>query len=135
MPHLELFLVAEDVAIDQQTNRISVFNVLDTIDIPRAPVTIPKCCALAIWSKDDGDDDRDFQSTVTITLADGRTHRQETNFRMTTPRHRIVNRIVGLPVLAAGEIRFELLLNGAHVAWHELRVELLPADAAPAVRH
>lgn len=112
MAHLEYFLVAEDVSVDQTTNRLSLFNTLEEFQTPGFPLLISKCCAVALWQKEPDDEGRDFQCVLRIILPTGQTHQLETNFRMANPRHRIINRIQGLPILAAGELRFDLLLNG-----------------------
>lgn len=131
MPSLEYFLVAEDLAVDQTTNRLSLFNVLDSFQAARFPLLIPKCAAVALWKKEAADEGRDFQSVVRITTSTGETHQVETNFRMTTQRHRIMNRLQGMAIRAAGDLRFELLLNGEHTASHVVLVEARPLEELP----
>jgi hypothetical protein len=135
VPRLEYFLVAEDVSIDQATNRISLFNVLDAIRSP-FPLLIWKCCAVALWQQEPGDEGRDFQSVVRVTAPNGQIHQLETNFRLSRPRHRIINRLQGVPIHAAGELRFELLLNGQHAAFHVVQIEAPPpAEETPPLTH
>jgi hypothetical protein len=54
---------------------------------------------------------------------------------MTSARHRIVNRIHGLPVTAEGEVQFELLLNGQHVASHAITITVQPPEETTGVTH
>jgi hypothetical protein len=131
---LEFFLVAEDVAVDQTTNRLSLFNIMEGFQT-RFPLNIAKCVAVALWNKEPEDEGRDLQCALRITTPNGRTHQIDTNFRMTNSRHRIINRIQGIPVLAPGDLRFELLLNGQHAASHVVAIEDRPPDEAADVTH
>lgn len=136
MAHLEYFLVAEDVVVDQTTNRLSLFNTLEGFKAPGLPLLIPKVCAVSLWRKEPDDEGRDLQSVLRITLPTGQTHQIESNFRMTNARHRIINRIQGLPITVAGELRFELLINGQHAASHVVSIEAPPPpEEAPGVTH
>ena len=47
MAELEYFLVAESVSVDQLTNRISLFNVVEQVAASKFPVTIPQIVAVA----------------------------------------------------------------------------------------
>lgn len=124
MPKLECFLVAESVSIDQTTNEASVFNILEHFRIPEFPTVLPKCAAFSLWRKEPGDEDRDWQALLEITLPDGSTPQFSLNFRFTaSPRHRLTQRFLGLPLRREGELRFELRLNGEHVAEHLVTVE------------
>jgi hypothetical protein len=116
--------------VDQATNRLSLFNVLETVQAPRFPMLVLKCMAVALWRRDAGDEERDFQSMLRITLPGGAVHQIETNFRIRRTRHRIVNRLSGLPIPEAGDVHFELLLNGQHAASHIINAELQPAAQA-----
>ncbi len=61
MPKLEYFLVAESVSVDQQTNRISFFNVVEQVNVPVFPFTIPQIVAVASWNTEEGDAKRTFR--------------------------------------------------------------------------
>lgn len=123
MARLEFFVVAEDVSIDQSTNQVSVFSILEEVKMPGFPGRVNKCIAFALWRREPGDEERDFQMTLRVTLPTGQDYRLETNFRMSRPRHRILNRLSSLPLPGEGELRFEVLLNGVHAAEHVVTVE------------
>jgi hypothetical protein len=135
MASLEYFLVAEDVSIDQVTNQLSLFNVFEGFRTPRFPLIVPKCAAVSLWRKEPADEGRDFQCVLRVTLPDGQNHQSESNFRMTNERQRIVTRLQGVPISMAGELRFELLLNGQHAASHLVIIEHQPPEDAPAITH
>jgi hypothetical protein len=79
---------------------------------------IPTAVAVSFWNIEEGDEGRDFQAVVRITTPSGASNESTTNFRMVRPRHRVMNQILGIPVDGTGNVRFELLLNGRHVAEH-----------------
>jgi hypothetical protein len=128
MARLEYFLVAEDVSIDQTTNRISVFNIFEEFQTGGFPLLVSKCVAVALWEKESSDEGRDFQTSLRVTAPNDQHYRVDTNFRLVNERHRIVNRIRGIPISAVGEVRFELLLNGEHKASHTIAVRLRPTS-------
>jgi hypothetical protein len=130
LPSLEYFIVAEDTAVDQPTNRLSVFNTIEGIKAPGFPLLIAKCSVIALWKKETDDEGRDFQTVLRVTPPAGPPYQVETNFRMNNSRHRIINRIQGLAILAPGEIRFELSLNGQPIASRIVAVEAATPQAA-----
>lgn len=122
MAKLEYFVVSQSVAVDQQTNRTSIFNVLETISAPKFPVNMDEATATALWRREPGDDGKDFQVLVRVSGALVKPLESAANFRMEQSRHRIVVTILGLPIASPGDVKFELLLNGQHVAEHILTV-------------
>jgi hypothetical protein len=116
MPTLEYFLVAESISVDQFSNRISLFNVVEYAN-PKVGM-IPSAVAVSFWNIADGDEGKDFQVVLRVITAGGTTRDASTNFRMVRPRHRIMQHLVGIPVEKEGEVKFEILLNGNHVASH-----------------
>ncbi len=140
MARLEYFLVCESMSTDQETNRVSLFNVLEDIRFASpgemaAPsvqsVPVPQFVAVACWNQEPGDEGQDFQMTVRLHLP-GQAGQDENefslNFKMDKPRHRLALRFQGLPKLQPGQLKFELLLSGKHVAWHTVNVH--PAEPA-----
>ena len=49
MASLEYFLVAESLSLDQATNRISIFNVLEIVAAPELPV-VQQTIAISSWN-------------------------------------------------------------------------------------
>jgi hypothetical protein len=133
MAHMEFFVVSEDVSIDQQTNRLSLFNVLEQLAMPNFPF-MASAVAVSLWVAEDGDDGRDFQCMLRVFLPDGNSRDFTTNFTFRGRRHRVIQRILGFTINEPGMLRFEVLLNGEHKASHKvdvLRIDLseLPPTA------
>jgi hypothetical protein len=136
MARLEFFVVSEEVSIDQTTNQTSVFSILEQVKAAGFPLLIFKCAATALWCREPGDEERDLQTVLRITPPGGEPRDFATNFRLNHARHRIVQRIQGLPIARAGELRFEVLLNGEHKASHVVTVEQeRPLDVVAETTH
>ena len=122
MPKLEYFVVADSVSIDQSTNEVSVFNIWEEINTDDLPTIVPRGAAITLWNAEPGDAGRDFQSMLVIRLPDGAVLQSPANFTMSTPRHRVTQRFVALPVTTEGEIVFSVMLNGELKATHTVSV-------------
>lgn len=125
MARLEFFVVSNSVAIDQTTNSASVFEILEATMTPGFPLIIPRCVAMSLWRREAGDEGLDFQLLLRVTTPDGEIHELPSNFRMSEARHRMMQRIQGLTLRAAGELRFEVILNGKHAADHIVDISLI----------
>jgi hypothetical protein len=127
MPKLEYFVVSQSISIDQDLNQVSVFSILEEVSIPKSgPAFIPQVVALSSWILEPEDEGQDFQVTLEV-ISPGAEAPEETqkfsvNFTGSKKRHRIYNRILGLPVQQIGDVVFRLLLNGDHKASHTLTV-------------
>jgi hypothetical protein len=135
MPKLEYFLVCESMCTDQETNRVSLFNVLEDLQVlppntvPRQQLVVPYFAAVSCWNREPGDEDIDFQAILRIHPPTEEPKDFSMNFRMERPRYRLSLRFQGMPKLEPGVLKFELLLNGQHVAWHTVNV--FPAEPEP----
>lgn len=136
MPKLEYFLICESMCTEQETNRVSLFNVLEDLQVlppgtaPGGPI-VPHFVAVSCWNREPGDDDKDFQAILRIHPPSEHEDPKDfsMNFKMERPRYRLSLRFQGMPKLEPGLLKFELLLNGKHVAWHTVNV--FPASPAP----
>lgn len=124
MARLEYFLVAESVSVDQQTNRISFFNVVEQVEAKEFPATIAQIIAVAAWNAEEGDDNEDFQAAVRITSPGGEQKNFQHNFRMPAKRSRVILTFQGIMLNSAGELLLDLSLNGKHAAKHSIEVKL-----------
>ena len=131
MARLEFFVVSRSVSIDQATNFASVLEILEVIQTSSFPAIIPQCVAMSLWRQEPGDEDRDYQLTLRITTPSDITHEMQSNFRLTSPRHRVIQRIHGMHIEREGQLRFEAILNGDHAAEHI--IDIWPGEAVDTV--
>jgi hypothetical protein len=131
MPQLEYFLVAESAAVDQMTNRVSIFNVMEDLPAAQLPSIIPHLAVVAAWNFTPAEVGAEFQVHLRIVSPGAEPRDQYSHFRATRRRQRVFNVIVGLPVATQGDIVFTIALNGQHQATHTMSVVLVDA-ARPA---
>lgn len=125
MPKLEYFLVAESISTDKDRNLVSVFHVLEDIACP-IPCAIPQMVAISSWILQPEDENRDFQVGFEVVLPGPEASQEKKNFSLNFTakgsRQRAYFRFVGIPIDNAGNVVFNLLLNGEHKASHILTV-------------
>ncbi len=130
MPKLEYFLLCESVSVDQDTNRISLFNVLEDFQIasPDTNGKTPLCffgqfVAVALFNREPDDGEKDFEACLRFNLPDDKHSEHRIAFRMDRNRQRLLLRFVGMPpVDKDGVLRFELLLDGTRCASHTVHL-------------
>lgn len=128
MARLEFFIVSEDMSIDQFTNRLSLFNILEELAIPALPFVLPSAIAVSLWMMEAGDDELDFQCLLRVTMPNDTQLEFTTNFKTSSRRHRVIQTIQGVTLNNPGVLRFEVLLNGKHAASHEVDVSMIRVD-------
>jgi len=122
MARLEFFVVAESVSIDQLTNKLSVFNVLEEVREEEFPTTLLGCVVVSLWNAEPGDEERDFQIQLEMVAPDGQTRPFEQNLRIPRRRTRSILQLRGIPVPCAGELVFRISLNNEYKASHVVHV-------------
>lgn len=110
---------------DATWNSVSLFNVVEDIQplhSGAAGQPLAQMVAVSSWNREPGDEDVDFQMILRIHPPGAEPRDFPMNFRMVGPRQRLTLRMQGAPPLAPGLLRFELLLNGKHIAEHSITV-------------
>lgn len=119
MPRLEYFLIAESVSVDQHTNRVSLFHVLDLVELPSFPDIVPQLVVVSVW--DTPHDER--QSPVALDLWIHPPSGPPIKYDMTleasdSPRRRAFMILQYFEFTLPGDWRFEIKLNDQHKAEH-----------------
>jgi len=129
MPRLLLFLPSESVSIDQQTNRLSVFHVLEQINLPQFPATLRELFIVTLWQRNRNEQPTDsFFQTIDLRDPDGTalSEPRRVQFQLTKKRHRLVSIVNNLQIHRAGQ--HELRLYAQPQGETELRDEFLAAS-------
>lgn len=125
MPKLEYFLVCESVSIDKDTNRVSLFHVVEEfrpVQATENALVVTQLVAVCCWYEESGDAERDFQAVLRLRTPDGKERDFPMNFQMKSRRQRLLFQLQGVPPLSAGELTFEVWLNGKREAGHIVTV-------------
>jgi len=124
-PRLEFFLVAESYSVDQETNRLSIFDVLVNIVSSGKVAMLNRVAAICEWIIPTACIDKDYLAMLRVVSPSGKcTEELKLAFTGKASRHRLYLRILGARFETAGRWVFELLLDGEHVASHEVDVQL-----------
>jgi hypothetical protein len=126
MPDLEYLLVAESASVDQQTNRLSVFNMIEEFHAQGFPSLVPQLVVITLWSRLPGDEDKDFQQIIRLSLPGGESKEFPRNFTMKNVRLRMFFGFQGAKLAQPGEFRVEVLLAGKSRATRVIPVTLNP---------
>jgi len=128
MARLEYFIVCESTSVDAETNRISLFHVLEDVFPEIIPGVLPRIEAVSLWNLEAEDAVRDFQVALRINLpgvAVGPTF--EMNLTRGRRRYRAALAIENIPLERVGPLLFEVLLNGNHIAGHTVTIHEMGA--------
>lgn len=132
MARLEFFVVAESAAVDRFTNRLSIFDILETITVDQEfPVVMPRAVAVTLWDTVSDERETDLQALLRIRYPDGTQEEHAANFTVRHDRHRVLQRIDGITLKTEGELRFEVLLNATYIAGHVVSVVRNEASPQP----
>jgi hypothetical protein len=126
MPHVEFLVAAEGHSVDQQSNALSIFNILEKIQGASGGAgLLPRVEVITVFVRDDGDEGRDFQALLQVHTRASQIGRGfPMNFQMSAERHRLFHVIYGLPIPAdAGFLRFDVQVNGERVGSYQVDVE------------
>ncbi len=126
MPTLEFFVVAESFSIDRQSNRLSIFNIVETLAAEEFPVVLPSMVVITCLNLTDDELGEDFQVLLNVRSGGGDSPLGgpfPTNFKARSRRHRIIQSFQGVPFNDPGDIMFKQSLNGQHLATHLLEVK------------
>ena len=123
MPSLEYFLVADSVSVDQFTNTVSVFHVIEQIRAPKFPVHIPRFACVSSLNIEEEGFGKDYQLTVNIKNPSGKEGEpNRINFTAEKRRQRFIAHLVNFKIDGPGQLLFELLLNEDRIASHTIDI-------------
>ena len=124
MPKLEYFLVSESVSVDQGTNRVSLFNILEEVTANKFPVDIPQVVVTSAWNREIGDEDIDYQVKVRISLPGEEEPKDfPMNVKIESKRCRIFHGFEHLRIRQPGELKFKVFINDKYTASHTVSIQ------------
>ena len=118
-------------SVDQETNLVSIFNVLEDLHLAQTPkigetkpaYILNQFVAVAVFNREPNEDEKEFEACLKYNLPDGTHKEHRIRFKMERNRHRVVMRFVGMPPVAKdGLLRFDLSVDGEHKGTHTIRL-------------
>jgi|SRR5579864_5169794 len=146
MPALVAFLGCEKVVVDQDSHTISVFSVIQDLNIPLPPggANIPHgamaqfpWAGLTLWEMVPEDKGKAFEQKAQLTM-EGETlvESDPASFEMAKPSYRVIHRFLGFPIWRSGRCVLRLLLREVgqpewrEIATYPIRVHHVAAGAS-----
>jgi hypothetical protein len=113
---VQFSVCAQSIAIDQLTSRLSIFNVLDQINLPAFPVFIPELTFVALVRREQERDDEQFKCHLTVTQQGRQAAEADSPIGFFNASvARLIFNFSGLAIHTPGEISFNLTLPGEEI--------------------
>ncbi len=113
MPRLLLLAASLSTAVDQRTNQLSLFHVVEQFNPKKFPATLPYFEVVCLWQRESGDDANKFQERLRMLSPGG--VEEVTNYMVEFPldrmRHRAIVGFAGVKVEEPGFYEIEVCLR------------------------
>lgn len=120
----KLLLCAEGVVVDQKSNNVSAFNILQQLNFNTLPVAFPKMVILSVLERDAGDSDK-WNGEIRISLASSDILNQPLKHDFHgLPRSRSMMTIGGLPITQPGTMEVCLCEKGKKIISYTIEVKV-----------
>jgi len=112
MIKVRLFLCAEGAVFDQQTNNLSIFNIIEQAQGVAFPLLLSRLAVIATLARERTDGEPE-NGIVRVSLNDKEIHRWDCPLSFQNKlRTRTILRVGGLMIPSPGDLRFRLFFNG-----------------------
>jgi len=103
-------VLSQSVSLDQMTNRLSLFNLVEGIQAPHFPTVLAEIVFVAIIRREAADENR-FNATLTVRIAETTIGLADIAVDFEDKQNtRLIGTFQGLPVLKPGTLEFSLAL-------------------------
>ena len=125
----KLLICAEGIVIDQKSNNVSAFNILEQLNFESLPVVFPKIEVLSVFERDEGDP-QEYPVSIRITIAGSEILNQTVahNFR-DKKRSRNMFTVGGLPITQPGTLKISVCKGNESLISYTVEVTV-PKKAA-----
>jgi hypothetical protein len=123
-----LFACAESAAVDQATQRLSIFHVLEEISSPVFPAAYPQFTMIVMASREQTEPSA-FDLNLRITLSGQEQPLLDGGFQLefqNRPRARTLAQIAGLPIPSPGVLHFSLSYEERELSAWDVLVTQVP---------
>ena len=122
MIRAKLLLCAEGIVIDQRSNNVSAFQILEQLNPPTLPIVHPKMVVLSILERDKGDPDK-VPVTIRFTVAGSEVIKETLihNFQ-DKKRSRNILTVGGLPIAQPGILEISIYMGDKKLTSYTIQV-------------
>jgi hypothetical protein len=114
MPKLLIFTASQSSAVDARTNTMSIFEIIEELRSSKFPTRVRQVDFVVLWLRQQGEENARLEQRIRIERPDGREVGViNSAFAMDNARHRIINRLVDMPIAMPGEYKIELYVRPA----------------------
>lgn len=118
-----LAVCADSAVVDQSSNRLSLFNVIDSLAIEQFPVIFSRITPVFIIERDDGEAE-DLEGSLVISMGGNELFRFPINATFAgRPRLRLVPQVQGLIVPFPGVVRSAFFQGEREIGYWEFPVQ------------
>lgn len=119
MPTLEYFVVAESFSTDRDTGAISIFKVLNDLQVDELPYVLPKWVAVGCWicSREEIDAHEEVHLKLRVQIPNEEEKSTRGSFSASTRFQTVIFELPGI-ALNAGDTEVILEVNEEHAARH-----------------
>ena len=129
---VQFSVCAQSIAIDQLTSRLSIFNVLDQINLPAFPVFIPELTFVALVRREQEQDGEMFKCHLAIAKQGKLNAEAESPIGFDSASvARLVFNFSGLAIHLPGDIDFILTLPGGETHTLTIPVNQVGSTRSP----
>lgn len=114
MPQHIYSIPAQGLSLDAQTNRVTLYAVLEELSAPGFPVLLPELNVVTVWKRLPGEEGGEFMQRTRFLDPEGQVKGLfESSFVLEKPRHRMLGKILLVPFEVAGTFTIEVTVRRA----------------------
>lgn len=112
MPDHVFTVVCRDFSIDAQTNRLSLFSVLESMKAQGLPMAVPEIAIATLWHRQPGEEGMKFCQRTRFVDPTGKVGAHfDASFTLDKPGHRVLGRMVMASFAQSGSYQIEILVR------------------------
>jgi hypothetical protein len=130
---LQFAVFAQSVSVDRFTNRLSLFNILESVQSPRFPVFLPELVAVFVVRREANDVNGPFDTEIVVTLGGNRIAVSRARVNVDDkPYVRVITNFMGLPIVSAGDLEITLTVpNGDPIRTSIPVIQIMAVQPVP----
>lgn len=119
-------LIAQHISVDQNTNNISAFNILDEIVVSSIDEELVDFCIVNAFEVSKRDKDREFilKTQIDIPQEGSKTFSMSLTPSTSKNSHRVFQTVARIPIISTGVVKIRCFLDGKLIASRNIPITL-----------